>query len=246
MPDEEWEKLDKREKAIIFLSLSSDVLFNVSTEKTLKELWENISLMYEMASTSNKVFIMKRLYNLKMKEGGIVSNHLNEFNTLVTQLVLVDISLDDEIKAILLLCSLPNSWEGVVLVVSTSVATKNKLKFDDVVATLPNKDMRRKNQETSFGEALTTVSRGRPRNKGKDNTRRRSKYVKRSKSRGRIDDCRFCGKAGHTKKDCYSYKKAQEKVRESEGKTIYDKDDSVLVISISESISDSVVLDSGA
>lgn len=71
-------------RANIFLSLSNNVLFNVSIEKTTKELWEKLSNMYEIASASNKVFIMKKLYNLKMREGGIMSNHLNEFNTLVT------------------------------------------------------------------------------------------------------------------------------------------------------------------
>jgi hypothetical protein len=76
--------MDMKARANIFLSLSNNVLFNVSIEKTTKELWEKLSNMYEIASASNKVFIMKKLYNLKMREGGIMSNHLNEFNTLVT------------------------------------------------------------------------------------------------------------------------------------------------------------------
>lgn len=146
MVDEEWEKLDKKEKAMIFLSLSSNVLFNVSIENTSKELWDKISSMYELGLVSNKVFIMKRLYNPKMKEVGIVSSHLNEINTLVTKLVLVGISLDYEIKAILVLCLLPNSWEGVVMAVSTFVAAKNKLKFDNVTAIVLSEDMWKKNQ----------------------------------------------------------------------------------------------------
>lgn len=142
MLDEDWEKMDQKACATIFLSLLSNVLFNVSDEKTTKELWDKLSSLYDIALASNKVFIMKRLYNLKMREGGIMSNHLNEFNTLVTQLIYVGINLDDEIKAILLLCSLPNSWEGVVMAVSTSMATKSKLKFVDVAATLLSEDMR--------------------------------------------------------------------------------------------------------
>ena len=109
-----------------------------------KELVEKLSSLYEIPSASNKVFIMKKLYNLKMKEGGVMLNHLNEFNTLANQLISVGIPLNDEIKAILLLCSLPNSWEGVVMAVSTSIAAKNKRKFDEVAATLLSEDMRRK------------------------------------------------------------------------------------------------------
>ena len=36
--------------------------------------------------SSNKVYLMKKLYELRMKEGGSVSAHLNEFNILFAQL----------------------------------------------------------------------------------------------------------------------------------------------------------------
>lgn len=116
-----------------------------------------------MASTSNTIFLMNKSYNLKMKEGGNISNHLNEFNTLIGQLILVNINLDDEMKSILLLCSLLNSCEGFVMVVSNLVSSKNRyvLKFDDV-GILLSEDMRRKNQGTSSGDTLVTDSRWRP------------------------------------------------------------------------------------
>ena len=44
--------------------------------------------LYEKTSASNKVFIMKRLFNMKMSKGESVADHLNEFNTLTSQLVL--------------------------------------------------------------------------------------------------------------------------------------------------------------
>lgn len=106
---------------------------------------------------------MKKLYNLKMKEESNMSNHLNEFNTLINQIISVNINLDDEIKAISLLCSLPHSWEGVVMAISNSVYGKkgSVLKFDDVVRTLFVEDMRRKNQGTSSGDTLMARNRGR-------------------------------------------------------------------------------------
>lgn len=36
--------------------------------------------MYEKPSTSNKVFLMKMLFNMKMSEGRTVVEHLNELN----------------------------------------------------------------------------------------------------------------------------------------------------------------------
>lgn len=49
---------------------------------------------------------MKNPYNLKMKEGASVIEHLNEFNIITSQLASVKIILDDEIRDILLMCSM--------------------------------------------------------------------------------------------------------------------------------------------
>jgi hypothetical protein len=42
-----------------------------------------LAKLYEKTSVSNKVFLMKRLFNMKMSKGGSVADHLNEFNTLL-------------------------------------------------------------------------------------------------------------------------------------------------------------------
>ena len=43
---------------------------------------------------------MKRLFNMKMAEGGSIAYHLNEFNTITSQLSFVDINFDEEIRAL--------------------------------------------------------------------------------------------------------------------------------------------------
>jgi hypothetical protein len=57
-------------------------------------------------SRSNKVFLMKRLFNMKMSEGGSVADHLNEFNMVTNQLSYIKVDFDDEVRALLILCSL--------------------------------------------------------------------------------------------------------------------------------------------
>ena len=90
-----------------------------------------LSSMYEKPLTNNKVHLMKKLFNLKMVEGTSVAQHLNEFNTITNQLSFVEIYFDDEIRAVIVLTSLPNSWEAMRMVVSNS-AGKSKLKYDDI------------------------------------------------------------------------------------------------------------------
>lgn len=57
-----------------------------------KDLIKALSQMYEKPSASNKVFPMKRLFNMKMGEGGSVVEHLNKFNTVTCQLSSVGIN----------------------------------------------------------------------------------------------------------------------------------------------------------
>ena len=56
--------------------------FNISKEKTTEGVMSALAQLYEKRSASNKVFLMKRLFNMKMSEGGSVVDHLNEFGTL--------------------------------------------------------------------------------------------------------------------------------------------------------------------
>jgi hypothetical protein len=155
MKDEEWEVLDRKALGMIRLSLEASMAFNISKEKTTKELMDALDKLYEKPSASNKVFLMKRLFNMKMSEGGSVADHLNEFNTVTNQLSSVKVDFDDEVRALLILCSLPERWNGLVMVVSNSVSGSNTLKFDDVVGVILSKEMRWKSTGETSGNALT-------------------------------------------------------------------------------------------
>ena len=87
--------------------------------------------MYEKPSANNKVHLMKKLFNLKKIEGTPVAQHLNEFNMITNQLSSMEIEFDDKLRALILLASLPNSWEVMRMVVSNS-ARKIKIKYDGI------------------------------------------------------------------------------------------------------------------
>ncbi|KAE8728454.1 FACT complex subunit SPT16-like [Hibiscus syriacus] len=131
MKDEDWALLDRQALGVIRLTLSRNVAFNIAKENTTVGLMTALSSMYEKPSASNKVHLMRRLFNLRMAEGASVAQHLNELNTITTQLSSVEIEFDDEVRALILLSSLPDSWNATVTAVSSSLGN-SKLKFDDV------------------------------------------------------------------------------------------------------------------
>ena len=150
MKDEEWEILDRKARGMIRLNLAVSVAFDISKEKTMKGLMDALAKLYEKPSASNKVFLMKRLFNMKMSEGGSVADHLNEFNTVTNQLSSVKVDFDDEVRALLILCSLPESWNVLVMDVSNYVSGSNNSKFDDVVGVILSEKMRWKNTCETF------------------------------------------------------------------------------------------------
>jgi hypothetical protein len=67
--------LNKKALGTIHMFLAVSMDFNISKEKTMEDLMKELTKLYEKPSTSNKLFLMKCLFNMKMLEGGsIVDN----------------------------------------------------------------------------------------------------------------------------------------------------------------------------
>src|ERR1700733_12734638 len=120
-------------------------------EATVKALWDKLGNLYQSKSLMNKLFLWKKLYNLRMKDGDLVTEHLNAFNIVVSQLAYVDIKISDEDKCISLLCSLPDSWDSLVIAIGSNATA---LQFNEIVSALPMEEMRRKNMDSQNGDAL--------------------------------------------------------------------------------------------
>ena len=92
-----WDLLNKKALGIIRLCVATSLAFNVTDQRTTKDLMKILNMLYEKPLASNKVFLMKRLFNLKMSEGGCVASHLNEFNSIISQLRFISVDFNDEI-----------------------------------------------------------------------------------------------------------------------------------------------------
>ena len=106
----------------------------------------SLGKLCEKPSACNKVFLMKQLFNMKMSKSGYVADHLNEFNTLTIQLSSIKVNFDDEVRALLILCSLPEIQNILVMAISNSIPSSNTLKFYDVVGVILSEEMQRKTQ----------------------------------------------------------------------------------------------------
>ncbi|MCO5576209.1 hypothetical protein L7F22_030017 [Adiantum nelumboides] len=139
--DDQWEELNARARATIRLHLGESIFFTIMDKTIAFELWDLLCSSWDGKSASNKVFLMKKLMRLSMKEGSSVSSHFNEFNALYSQLTSKGLNFDDEMKAIFLLCSLPASWDTFNAAFSNSTHG-GKLAFGDVTSVLLTEEIR--------------------------------------------------------------------------------------------------------
>ena len=91
---------------------------------------------------------MRRLFNLQMSKGGFVVDHMNEVNMIASQLSSVKINFEDEIKALILISSLPKLWDIVV-------AATSKLKFDKIQDVVLSKSICKREIGKSSGSGLS-------------------------------------------------------------------------------------------
>ena len=186
MRAKEWAPLDRQVLGVIRLTPSRSVAHNVVKEKTTTNLIKALSGMYEKRSANNKVHLMKKLFNLKMVENASVAQHLNEFNTITNQLSSVEIDFDDEIRALIVLASLPNSCEAMRMAVNNSTGNE-KFKYNDIQDLILAEEIRRRDAgETSgSGSALNLETRGRSNDKNSNRCRSKSRNSNRNKSKSR-------------------------------------------------------------
>jgi len=125
---------------------------SIVKEKTTMELMKALLNMYEKLSMINKIYLMQRLFHLKMGEGMSVAKHINKFNDVINQLSLIAINFENEECALTLLSSLLDIWNTTITTVS-NFSRSRSLTFDKICNFILSENMRRK----EFGEHVLAI-----------------------------------------------------------------------------------------
>ena len=142
MSDDDWMVLHMKAAGTIRQWIDHNIFHHIFEMEDANKLWQKLLSLYEKNTFRNKALFIRRLVSLKYKDGKSITEHTSDFQGLMNQLINIKIKLDDEVQALLLLDSLPDSWETFVILLSTSIP-RGTLIMQMVKDTLLNEEARR-------------------------------------------------------------------------------------------------------
>jgi len=133
-----------------------------------------------------------------------ILQHLNDFNRILSDLLALEVNLEEEEdKALLLFSSLSSSYDHLA---TTAMYGKETLELEDIKQMLQNNELIEKTDSTEETSGLFVNG---------QRERSKSKGSKRDLEDSSSFSCYFCKKSGHIKKNCIKYK---EMLKKKDGK----------------------------
>lgn len=197
---EEWKMLDGQAESDILLAVSPSELTELDNLNSSKEIWDKLKSLYQSSGTVRKATLLKKLALTRMQEGDDIKKHLAEYFEADKKLKEIGLVVPDELLAILLLYSLPDSFE----MFRTAMETRDDLPPTDVlkVKILEDYEGRKsRNQGTEQGAMYVHRNKRYPGPQKKVDEKSRERDGARNKN---PIECYRCNRLGHIAKDCRS------------------------------------------
>ncbi|KAK2410739.1 alpha carbonic anhydrase [Trifolium repens] len=191
LSDAEKAVLNEKAVSCITMCLADKVLREVAKETNDAGMWAKLESLYMTKSVAHKQFLKQKLYFYRMVESKSITEQLTEFNKIIDDLANIDVKLEDEDKALHLLCTLRKSYESFKDTMLYGKETSVTL--EEVQSALRTKEPTKfKELKVEDGANALNVSGGKGGSRG-------------TKARAKGSDkwtCFHCQKKGHFKRDC--------------------------------------------
>lgn len=183
-----------RALAVIVLAVDPSLLYLLGEPENPGTVWKRLEEQFQRKTWANKLHLRRKLYALRLKEGGSVNEHIKVMTEIFEALAVIGDAVSEEDRVVHLLASLPESFN--VLVTALEAQSENVPKWAVVTERLLH-------EQIKMTEKTPMYSPGEEGRKALFATKQRSGQKHKF-------TCHFCQKPGHFKKDCRKFLASQK------------------------------------
>ncbi|KMQ88092.1 retrovirus-related pol polyprotein from transposon tnt 1-94 [Lasius niger] len=199
-----WVIEDRKAKSDLILSINPSELKQVKGCETSKDVWDKLESIYASKGPEHKATLLKNLMLRKMREDGDVKDHLNDLFDAVDKLQSMNVEINGDMLAIIILYSLPDTYD------TFRCATESRNDLPDAetlkIKIIEESEARKRKTSDHASNALFAKHQNQHASKnkaGKDN-RDMSSTNKRIR-------CNYCKKNGHKATNCFAKRNSEQK-----------------------------------
>lgn len=224
-----WKKEDRMAKSDLILSISSSQLKHIRNCETAREVWIKLESIYASQGPTRKATLLEQLLSQKMRDGDDVRDYLSRFMNIVDNLQQMNVNINGELLTIMLLHSLPNSYDNFCCAVKSHDALPD---VERLMGKIIEESFAREHKSEDNGAMFVKQKQGNTMTSHGDSFQngRQDRHGTDPTSKEKIK-CNFCGKKGHRTSKCFKKKK-------KEGDRANSVDDAFFASEIPESSED--------
>ncbi|XP_049318346.1 uncharacterized protein LOC105224069 isoform X1 [Bactrocera dorsalis] len=208
-----WKAKDEKATATIILSITTMQIAHVKNSKTSNEAWNTLREIHRPKGPVRKVTLFKRLLAMRMSDDECVQQYVCKFTSLAEKLEEIGVGLQEEFFVIMLLASLPKSFENLVV----ALESRDELpKLNSIKIKLIEEGERRKSCVTKNTEGSVQAFMVRESSIKKNSSTNlklnevSSASNNNNKNKRHNMKCYSCGKKGHFAAQCREKQNVQK------------------------------------
>lgn len=130
-------------------------LIHIREATTACQAWDLLENYHEKATLTSEVFLLKRIYSLRLVDGGNMEEHTNAMLNLVNKLTAFGESLIEKLVVAILLMGSPDSYSTIITALESR--PEDELTLDLVKGKLIDESRRRRASEEKVSSKETAM-----------------------------------------------------------------------------------------
>lgn len=224
---ENWTRDNKRARIFMLGSMTDSLAAEYEGERNARKIMRNLEQDFGEVSLIKVLNLVNRFLSIKMYDGTSINEHLNKLCILAEELKNAGYPFSEEVQVMVVLNSLPNSWEQFKISFCHSERILNMrtlrhhLLMEEDRKLSQGKERNTHNSELHLGEEKGNNKRNWQKRKSNGDLREKLNKKRDRDDRGNFNSgqrndkyknfkCHNCGQYGHFRADCRKKKKQNE------------------------------------